>query len=177
MNVTAKDKATAKEQPIRIQAKGGLSDADIDKMVKDAEAHAAEDKARSELVEARNQAGERAFDRKSLTEFGDKISAADKEPIEAAIAALKTALEGEDPAHPGQDQALLAQASMKLGEANTRPAGRGARRAGAHDAQGKDDVIDADFKEVGGDDHKKSRTPRTPPRRIFSEEGFVSQFI
>ena len=97
VNVSAKDKATNKEQQIRIQASGGLSDADIEKMVKDAEAHAADDKKRRELVDAKNQ-GEALIHstEKSLEEYGDKVSAADKSAIEAAIAALKTALEGED---------------------------------------------------------------------------------
>ena len=97
VSVTAKDKATSKEQQIRIQASGGLSEADIEKMVKDAEAHAAEDKKRRELVDARNQ-GEAMIHstEKSLKEFGDKVAEADKSAIEAAIASLKTALEGED---------------------------------------------------------------------------------
>ncbi len=158
VNVTAKDKATNKEQQIRIQASGGLSDADIDKMVKDAEAHAAEDKAKRELVDARNH-GEASVHsaEKSVAEFGDKVSAADKSAIEAAIASLKTALEGEDAEHIKAKTAELAQATMKLGEAmyKAQQAEGAAPGAGAQDAHGKDDVIDADFKEVGGDDHKK----------------------
>jgi molecular chaperone DnaK len=158
VNVTAKDKATNKEQQIRIQASGGLSDADIDKMVKDAEAHAAEDKAKRELVDARNH-GEASVHsaEKSVAEFGDKVSAADKSAIEAAIASLKTALEGEDAEHIKAKTSELAQATMKLGEAmyKAQQAEGAAPGAGAHDAHGKDDVIDADFKEVGGDDHKK----------------------
>jgi molecular chaperone DnaK len=158
VNVTAKDKATNKEQQIRIQASGGLSDSDIDKMVKDAEAHAAEDKAKRELVDARNH-GEASVHsaEKSVAEFGDKVSAADKSAIEAAIASLKTALEGEDAEHIKAKTSELAQATMKLGEAmyKAQQAEGAAPGAGAHDAHGKDDVIDADFKEVGGDDHKK----------------------
>jgi len=158
VNVTAKDKATNKEQQIRIQASGGLSDADIDKMVKDAEAHAAEDKARRELVDARNH-GEASVHsaEKSVAEFGDKVSAADKSAIEAAIASLKTALEGEDAEHIKAKTSELAQATMKLGEAmyKAQQAEGAAPGAGGQDAHGKDDVIDADFKEVGGDDHKK----------------------
>ena len=158
VNVTAKDKATNKEQQIRIQASGGLSDADIDKMVKDAEAHAAEDKAKRELVDARNH-GEASVHsaEKSVAEFGDKVSAADKSAIEAAIASLKTALEGEDAEHIKAKTSELAQATMKLGEAmyKAQQAEGAAPGAGAQDAHGKDDVIDADFKEVGGDDHKK----------------------
>ncbi|MBN8959147.1 MAG: molecular chaperone DnaK, partial [Rhizobiales bacterium] len=97
VNVSAKDKGTGKEQQIRIQASGGLSDADIEKMVKDAEAHAAEDKEKRALVEARNQ-GEALVHstEKSLADFGSKVSAADKSAIETAIADLKTAIAGED---------------------------------------------------------------------------------
>ncbi len=167
VNVTAKDKATNKEQQIRIQASGGLSEADIDKMVKDAELHAAEDKKRRELVDAKNQ-GEAMIHsaEKSLAEYGDKVSGADKSTIETAIASLKTALEGDDvEAIKGKTNDLV-QASMKLGEAMYKaqqgagPDG-GAPGAGGPGAGGQggdsaknDDVIDADFKEVGGD--KKS---------------------
>jgi molecular chaperone DnaK len=157
VNVTAKDKATNKEQQIRIQASGGLSDADIDKMVKDAEAHAAEDKVRRELVDAKNhgEAGVHSAE-KSLSEFGDKVAEADKSAIEAAIASLKTALEGEDAAAIKTKTAELSQATMKLGEAmyKAQQAG-GAAPEGGHEGHAKDDVIDAEFKEVGGDDHKK----------------------
>jgi molecular chaperone DnaK len=152
VSVTAKDKATSKEQQIRIQASGGLSEADIDKMVKDAEAHAAEDKKRRELVDARNQ-GEALIHsaEKSLKEFGDKVAASDKTTIEAAVASLKTALEGDDVEAINARANELAQASMKLGEAmyKTEQATAG---AGASGAQGADeDVIDADFKEVKDD--------------------------
>jgi molecular chaperone DnaK len=102
VNVSAKDKGTGKEQQIRIQASGGLSDADIEKMVKDAEAHADEDKKRKELVEARNQGEALAHStEKSLKDYGDKVSAEDKSAIETGIAELKTALEGEDELGPG----------------------------------------------------------------------------
>ena len=118
VNVTAKDKATNKEQQIRIQASGGLSEADIDKMVKDAEANAAEDKKRRELVEAKNQ-GESLVHatEKSLAEYGDKVSEADKQGIETAIDALKQALAGEDAEVVKARTTDLMQASMKLGEA------------------------------------------------------------
>src|SRR5688500_12400828 len=97
VNVSAKDKATSKEQQIRIQASGGLSEAEIDKMVKDAEAHAAEDKKRKELVEAKNHAEALIHStQKSLSELGEKVSAADKSAVETAIADLKSVLEGED---------------------------------------------------------------------------------
>ena len=160
VNVTAKDKATNKEQQIRIQASGGLSDADIQKMVKDAELNAAEDKKRRELVDARNQ-GEAMIHStdKSLKEFGEKASQADKSAIEAAIAELKTALEGEDVEHIKAKTNDLVQVSMKLGEAMYKAQqaeGAAPDAAGGEPhAEKKDDVIDADFKEVGGDDKKK----------------------
>ena len=156
VNVTAKDKATNKEQQIRIQASGGLSETDIDRMVKDAEAHAAEDKARRALVDAKNQ-GEASVHstEKSLAEFGDKVSAADKSVIEAAVASLKTALEGEDVENIKAKTNELVQASMKLGEAMYKAQQAEGAAPGGEQPHAKDDVIDADFKEVGGDDHKK----------------------
>jgi molecular chaperone DnaK len=163
VNVTAKDKATNKEQQIRIQASGGLSDSEIEKMVKDAEAHASEDKVRRELVEAKNQAESLIHStEKSVSEHGDKVSAGDKSAIESAIEALKTALSGEDPETIKARTTDLMQASMKLGEAMY-AAGQsegshehGDDHEGHHDdAHGKDDVIDADFREVGDDDKKK----------------------
>jgi len=156
VNVTAKDKATNKEQQIRIQASGGLTDADIDKMVKDAEAHAAEDKARREIVDAKNH-GESAVHsaEKSLAEFGDKVSGADKSAIEAAIAALKTALEGEDAAAIKTKTNELTQASMKLGEAMYKAQQTEGAAPGGEHAGKDDDVIDAEFKDVGGDEHHK----------------------
>jgi molecular chaperone DnaK len=155
VNVTAKDKATNKEQQIRIQASGGLSEADIDRMVKDAEVHAAEDKKRREIVDAKNH-GEAMIHsaEKSLADFGDKVSQADKSAIEAAIAGLKTALEGEDADAIKAKVEELTQASMKLGEAMYK-AQQGAPEGGAEGAP-KDDVIDAEFKEVGDDDKKRS---------------------
>ncbi len=160
VNVTAKDKATNKEQQIRIQASGGLSDADIDKMVKDAELNAAEDKRRREMVDAKNQ-GEAMIHsaEKSLSEHADKVSAADKSAIETAVTALKSALEGDDIEAIKAKTNDLVQASMKLGEAMYKAQqgeeGAAAEGAAQHDAH-KDDVIDADFKEVGGDEKKKS---------------------
>ncbi|MGO4572518.1 molecular chaperone DnaK [Microvirga sp. 2TAF3] len=157
VNVTAKDKATSKEQQIRIQASGGLSEADIDKMVKDAEAHAAEDKKRRELVEAKNQ-GESLVHttEKSLKEYGDKVSESDKQGIETAIDALKQALNGEDAETIKARTTDLMQASMKLGEAMYQ-ASQGAAEGGEHagEEKKKDDVIDADFQEVDEDDKKK----------------------
>jgi molecular chaperone DnaK len=159
VNVSAKDKATNKEQQIRIQASGGLSDAEIQKMVKEAEANAADDKKRKDLVEAKNH-GEALVHStsKSLAEYGDKVSAADKSAIEAAIADLKSALEGDDAEAVKEKTNALAQAAMKLGEAMYKSqqsaAESDARRdAGAAGASG-DDVVDADFEEVKDDDKK-----------------------
>ncbi len=160
VNVSAKDKATGKEQQIRIQASGGLSEADIEKMVKEAEANAAEDKKRRELVEARNQ-GEAMIHatEKSVAEHGDKVEAADKSSIESAIEALRTALTGDDvEAIKGRTNDLM-QASMKLGEAMYKASQgeAGAEPAGeaGSGASKKDDVVDADFQDV--DDDKKKR--------------------
>jgi molecular chaperone DnaK len=157
VNVSAKDKATNKEQQIRIQASGGLSDTDIDKMVKDAESHATEDKKRRELVDAKNH-GEAMIHttQKSLDEFGAKVAQSDKSAIEAAVSALKTALEGEDAEAIKSRTNELAQASMKIGEAMYKAQGAAGPGADGAQAETKDDVIDADFKEVGPDDKTKS---------------------
>jgi molecular chaperone DnaK len=118
VNVSAKDKGTGKEQQIRIQASGGLSDTDIDKMVKDAEAHASEDKDRRALVEAKNHAEALIHSTgKSLAEYGDKVAEAAKSAIEAAMADLKTATEGTDAAAITEKTTALAQAAMTRGEA------------------------------------------------------------
>jgi molecular chaperone DnaK len=152
VNVSAKDKATGKEQQIRIQASGGLSDDDIDKMVKDAEAHAEEDKKRKEAVEARNKADSLVHStEKSLAEHGDKILPADSEAITAAITALKTAMEGEDVGEIEAKTQALAEASMKLGEAMYKAAEEaegGAADDGAAQEDAREDVVDADFEEV-----------------------------
>jgi molecular chaperone DnaK len=156
VNVTAKDKATNKEQQIRIQASGGLSEADINRMVKDAEMHAAEDKQRRETVDVKNRGESLVHDaEKSLKDYGDKVSAADRSAIEAAIAALKTSLEGEDIEAIKAKTNDLMQAQMKLGEAMYKAQQAAGPEAGAQGGA-KDDVIDADFKEVGDDDKKKS---------------------
>jgi len=158
VNVTAKDKATNKEQQIRIQASGGLSDADIDKMVKDAEVHAADDKKRRELVDAKNQAEALIHStEKSVAEHGDKVPESDKSAITSAIETLKTALGGEDAEHIKAKTNELAQASMKLGEAmyKAQQASAEGAAAGGEAHAAKDDVIDAEFKDVG-DDKKKS---------------------
>ncbi len=158
VNVTAKDKATNKEQQIRIQASGGLSDADIDKMVKDAELHAADDKKRRELIDARNSAEAMIHStEKSLVDYGDKVSAADRSAVEGAVAALRPTLEGEDVEAIQARTNDLVQASMKLGEAMYKAGAAAGGDAGAepHAGGAQDDVIDADFKEVGEDDKKR----------------------
>jgi molecular chaperone DnaK len=160
VNVSAKDKATNKEQQIRIQASGGLSDADIQKMVKDAEAHAAEDKKRRELVEAKNQGESLVHStEKSVAEYGDKVPAEEKRTIETGIESLKAALGGEDVEAIRARTNELLQASMKLGEAMykaSQAAGEGGAAPGGESGGAKtDDVIDAEFKEVGEDENKK----------------------
>ncbi|HYE00429.1 MAG TPA: Hsp70 family protein, partial [Alphaproteobacteria bacterium] len=158
VNVTAKDKATGKEQQIRIQASGGLSEADIQKMVKDAESHAEEDKKRKALVEARNQADGLVHSaERTLKENGDKIAAADKAAVETAIAEVKTAMANDDLAALQAKTEALAQASMKLGEALYKGGAEGGAEAGAAGGGGaqQEGVVDADFEEVD-DDKKKS---------------------
>ncbi len=168
VNVGAKDKATGKEQAIRIQASGGLSDADIEQMVKDAEMHAADDKARKEAVETRNQADGLIYTtEKNLAEYGDKVPAEEKTGIEEAIAALKTAMEGEDIEDIKAKSETLAQAAMKLGEAmykaQQEEEAAGQAEAGAPEADpaaqgGEDDatIVDADFEEV--DDERRDKS-------------------
>jgi molecular chaperone DnaK len=160
VNVSAKDKATAKEQQIRIQASGGLSEADIEKMVKDAEAHAEDDKKRKAEVEAKNH-GEALVHstEKALAEHGSKVGEAERSAIENAMADLKEALKGDDAAAIAAKTNTLAQASMKLGEAMYKQA-EGAQPAdtseSATGADGKkEDVVDAEFTEV--DDDKNSK--------------------
>jgi molecular chaperone DnaK len=157
VNVSAKDKGTGKEQQIRIQASGGLTEADIEKMVKDAEAHAAEDKKRRELVEAKNQADALVHTtEKSLKEYGDKIGEADRTAIENAISDLKEALKGDEADTIKAKAQTLAQASMKLGEAMYAAQKQGPDGGDSASGDGKkEDVVDAEFTEVD-DDKKKS---------------------
>jgi molecular chaperone DnaK len=162
VNVSAKDKGTGKEQQIKIQASGGLSDADIDKMVKDAEANAAADKRKRELVEARNRADAAIHDtEKNLKEHGEKLSPSEKSAVEADIAALKEVVAGEDAeAIQAKTQAVL-QSAMKLGEAMYKAsqavaAGTAGPEAGAK-PQPDEKVVDATFEEV--DDKKGGRKP------------------
>ncbi|MBM3732634.1 MAG: molecular chaperone DnaK [Acidimicrobiia bacterium] len=182
VSVSAKDKATNKEQQIRIQPSGGLSKDDIEKMVKDAEKHSAEDKKRREKVEARNHADALIHSaEKNLKEFGDKVGEADKSAIETAIKDLKAVLDGDDADAIKAKTDALAQATMKLGEAmykasqaeaaaKAQGAAQAAESAGAQagaqgggggsgggaDAKaGESKVVDADFEEVDPDKPKK----------------------
>ncbi len=153
VHVTAKDKATNKEQAIRIQPSGGLSDADIERMVKDAEAHADEDKKKKACIEARNFAEQLiASTEKSLAEYGDKVSADERTAIETAIAELKEKVKSEDADEIKAASDKLAQASMKLGEAmykaqQEQSAAQQGDQQGS-EAKTQEDVVDADFKEV-----------------------------
>lgn len=166
VHVTAKDKATGKEQNIRIQASGGLSDADIDKMVKEAEANSAQDKKRRELVEIRNHAEAMIHQtEKSLSEMGNDIPAEDVASTRSAIEALKTAMEGESPETIQSKMNDLQQASMKIGEmayrkAQEQEAGEPDTQAPTSDSGADADIIDADFTnmqfEEDEDDKKKA---------------------
>jgi molecular chaperone DnaK len=152
VNVSAKDKATGKEQQIRIQASGGLSEADIQKMVKDAEANAAEDKKRREAVDAKNHADSLVHStEKALAEHGSKIPDTDRRAIEDAVSDLKEALKGDDAEAIKAKTNTLAQVSMKLGEAMYK---QQAEADAAKDAA-KDDVVDAEFTEVDDDKNNK----------------------
>jgi molecular chaperone DnaK len=166
VNVSAKDKGTGKEQQIRIQASGGLSDAEIEKMVQDAESHAEEDKKRRELVEARNQAEALVHStEKALSEHGDKVDAETRTSIESALADMKSASAGDDlEAIQSKSQTLL-QVSMKLGEAmykaeqesgDSGDGGGGDGDASASASGSDEEVVDADFEETPEDERKKS---------------------
>jgi len=165
LHVSAKDKATGKENKITIKANSGLSEGEIDKMVKDAEANAADDHKRRELVEARNQADALVHSvRKSLTEYGDKVDADEKTKIEDALKAAEESLKSEDKAEIEAKTNELMQASQKLGElmyakmqaeqgaqGGGEGTAGGAQDAGAAKAGKEEDVVDADFKEVKRD--------------------------
>ncbi|WP_374446104.1 molecular chaperone DnaK [Stella sp.] len=161
VSVSAKDKATGKEQQIRIQASGGLGEADIQRMVREAEEHADEDKRKRELVDARNHADSLVHStERNIKEYGDKVAPAVKSEIEADIQALKDALGGEDAADIKAKTDRLAQSAMKLGEAmyKAQQAETGGAQPGAGGdapAADKDKVVDADFEEV--DDTKKNK--------------------
>jgi molecular chaperone DnaK len=164
VSVSAKDKATGKEQQIRIQASGGLSDADIQKMVQEAEANATADKERREFVELKNQADALIHQtEKTLSDGGDKVSAQDKGEAEAAVSAARTAMEGSDAAALKSATERLSQVAMRVGEAMYKAQADAAGAAasggpgaapGGGGAGGSDHVVDAEFEEV--DDRKKS---------------------
>jgi molecular chaperone DnaK len=158
VNVSAKDKATAKEQQIRIQASGGLSQTDIDRMVKDAESHAEEDKKRKAAVEAKNHAEALVHStEKALAEHGSKIAENERRMIEDAMSDLREALKGDDADAIAAKTNTLAQASMKLGEAMYKQSQEGGGGSGGEAGGGakKEDVVDAEFTEV--DDDKKNK--------------------
>jgi molecular chaperone DnaK len=164
LNVSAKDKATGKEQSIVIKASSGLSDEEIDKMVQDAETHAEEDAKFNELITARNQADGLIHGiEKSMRDLGDKVTEDEKKPIEEAITELRTALEGDDKDEIDAKTQKLSEASAPVME---KVYGQGAEGEAAEGADGQtssqsanqdDDVVDADFEEVKDDD-KKSGT-------------------
>ena len=155
VSVHAKDKGTGKEQQIKIQASGGLSDADIDQMVKDAEQFAEEDKVRREAAEAKNNAESLIHStERQLVEHGEKVDAALKAEIEAAVAEAKTAVEGGEPAAMTEKSQALAQVAMKLGQAISEKEQPAAASPGADDAgetKADEDVVDAEFSEVEDD--------------------------
>jgi len=158
VNVSARDKATSKEQSIRIQANGGLSEEDIERMVREAESNKADDEKRKAAVEAKNQADAVLHSsEKALAEHGDKVGADDKAAIESAIADLKGVLESGDADELSAKTQALIQASMKLGEAMyaAQQGGEGASAGPEASSDAGDDVVDAEFEEVD-DDQKKS---------------------
>jgi molecular chaperone DnaK len=151
VNVSARDKGTGKEQQIRIQASGGLSDSDIDQMVKDAERFAEEDKKRRAAAEAKNNAESLIHTtERQLAEHGDKVDASVKSEIETALAEAKTAVEGGDADQMSEKAQALAQAAMKLGQAIYEKEQAAAASPGADAPEGSanDDVVDAEFSEV-----------------------------
>ncbi len=168
VQVTAKDRATNKSQQVRIEAKSGLSKDEIDRMVKDAEAHASEDKKKRELVEARNAADQAVHStEKALKEHGDKVSAEEKSAIEAALGELRTAKDGEDVSAIQQKTQALLQTSMKLGEAMykaqqekeaaaAKPSSEQGQDAGAAPGGKDEKVVDAEYEEVDEKNKKKS---------------------
>jgi molecular chaperone DnaK len=162
VSVSAKDKATGKEQQIRIQAKSGLSEADIERMVKDAEAHAAEDKKRREQVEARNQLDALVHQtERTLRENGDKVPPAEKADVEAAVADAKAAIEKQDPEAVTRASERLGQAAMRMGEAiykaqQSEPKPGGGGEGGGSSGPGGDKVVDAEFEEVDPNKRKPS---------------------
>ena len=153
VKVSAKDKATGKEQEIKIQASGGLDDSDIERMVEEAEANAEEDKKRRESVETRNQGEALAHGaRKAIDDLGDKADPDAKAEVEAGIEALQTALDGDDMEDVKTKSAELSQAMMKMGEVAYQAEQDATGDAGPEDSPNSDDtVVDAEFEEVDGD--------------------------
>jgi molecular chaperone DnaK len=157
VNVQARDKATNKEQSIRIQANGGLSDADIDAMVREAETNKADDEKRKAAVEAKNQADAVLHSsEKALAEHGDKVSTDEKDAIQAAIDDLKGSLESGDADLISTKTQTLIQASMKLGEAMYKAQQAEGEASEAQPEAASDDVVDAEFEEVDGDGKKSA---------------------
>jgi molecular chaperone DnaK len=161
VNVSARDKATSKEQSIRIQANGGLSDSDIDAMVKEAESNKADDEKRKAAVEAKNQADAIIHSsEKALAEHGDKVSEVERTAIQTALDDLKGSLESGDAEAISAKTQTLIQASMKLGEAMYKAQqgdGGGEDATASSDAQdSSEDVVDAEFEEVDGDGKKSA---------------------
>ena len=163
VNVSAKDKGTGKEHQIRIQASGGLSDDDIEQMIKDAESNAESDKARRDAVEAKNQAESLIHStEKSLADYGDKVGEEERKAIEDGLTALKTAVEAETP--DAEDikakTQTLSEAAMKLGQAmyEAQQAEAAQADAAADSASENDDVVDADFEEVNDDDDEEKKS-------------------
>ncbi|MFV9896780.1 molecular chaperone DnaK, partial [Rickettsia conorii] len=147
VHVSAKDKASGKEQKVTIQASGGLSDAEIEQMVKDAEQNADEDKKRKELIEVKNAANSLVYStEKTLTEYGDKLSSDDKGAVEEALAALKTVLESEDAALIKEKTESLTAASMKIGEAMYKA--QSESQPAEESATNDEKIVDADFQDV-----------------------------
>ncbi len=163
VNVSAKDKGTGKEQKIQIQASGGLSEEEINKMVKDAEANKEADKKKRESVDARNQADSLIFStEKSLKEHGDKVSADEKKAIENGITDLKKSLEGTDSEDIKKKTQSLIQVSMKLGEAvyKSQQKPEAGKSKDTKDAKpnDKDNVVDADFEDVKEKEEDKEKS-------------------
>jgi molecular chaperone DnaK len=153
VNVSAKDKATGKEQTIRIQASGGLTEADIQRMVREAEAHAEEDKRRKELVEARNQADAAIYSVEKALKETPSVPAGQKSEIEQAIATLRDAMKGEDVQRIRQATERLSHTAMRLAEAANQAGAQASAGAGSG-AQSEPGVVDAEFEEVDKRDRK-----------------------
>jgi molecular chaperone DnaK len=157
VNVSAKDKASGKEQQIRIQASGGLSEADIERMVKEAESHAAEDRRRRELIEARNQADAAIYTaEKQLQENGERAGDAARKPVQDAIAALREAMAGEVVERIRQGLESLTNALSRFGEAIHSAAAESPSGAAGASGGGDEGVVDAEFEEV--DDPRKRQS-------------------